>query len=471
MPNATRRFLILDTEAERGTAVSRTLEALGHSVRRAPANAEPEPQELAPDAIILFAEDSPERAIAQARALIADDPHAQVVVVVEGQAMDPPLPELDPLGIRQVPWPFAPERLAAVAVRAAERRRKVRGEEALRRTRPPTDFEGGVLPGTSPQVQRLNTLFARVALSPATPVLLMGEPGTGKARAAEALHRGGSRAGAPLVRVNCSAIPRGRLEAELFGEERDGENARPGLLELADGGTAVLAGVAALDSSSQMGLLRLLLEGVIQRAGSSRSRRVDVRVIATSSEDLAPLVAARRFREDLFFRLAVMRITLPALRERQEDIPLLAMLFLQHMAMEGGHPAVRFGAGVLERMRAYRWPGNVRELRNVVERLLILVNAPVVDVPEATLDALLPAAQAAAPEEPTEGLRADAVRTLDEVEKEYLREAMQALHFNKSMTARRLGISRSTLRRKLTEYGLDAWVAENAGPQTDDGED
>ncbi len=337
--------------------------------------------------------------------------------------------------------PFDNEELLAVVRRAAEAARladeneTLQGELAL----------AGELVYASEAMRRLAALVARVAPRDVT-VLISGESGTGKERVAEALWRASRRSGRSFVRFNCAALVAELAEAELFGHVRGAftgaVRARPGLFGEADGGTILLDEVGELAPGLQGKLLRALQEGAVRAVGEERERNVDVRVLAATNRDLKEMVGRGAFREDLYYRLDVVHLKVPPLRERPEDIPVLARHFL-------GRFAGRFGVGLppvsdelLERLRAHRWPGNVRELENALESLVALS-------PEGALDLTLlpgPAVPAAAPL----GLK----QRVEAYERGLVAEALRAAKGNRTEAARLLGISRVTLHDKLNKYRL-----------------
>ncbi|NMF97082.1 sigma-54 dependent transcriptional regulator [Aromatoleum toluolicum] len=299
------------------------------------------------------------------------------------------------------------------------------------------DVEG--LVGQSAAMESLRAVLRRVAQMPST-VLLLGESGTGKEVAARALHRMSPRAQRPFVPVNCPAIAAGLIESELFGHVKGAftgaTETRNGLFYYAHGGTLFLDEISELPLALQTRLLRVLEERKLRPVGSEREVPVDVRIIAASNRDLAAEVAAGRFRQDLYFRLAVVEIVSPPLRERAEDIPDLVRHFMRQLTAQLGVPALALSNTLFARLEAYGWPGNVRELRNFIERSLILGGFPV--------EAL--------------GTRGDVLAggmdlPLDEVEKRHILRMLDACGGNKSEAARRLGVSRKTLERKCAEWG------------------
>ena len=283
-------------------------------------------------------------------------------------------------------------------------------------------------------------------------VLIQGEHGTGKELVARALHAAGPRRGMPFVAVNCAAIPETLLESELFGHERGAftgaTQARRGRFEEAHGGTLFLDEVGDLSARAQTKLLRALEEGEVARVGGNRAIHVDVRVIGATNRDLGRAARSGEFREDLYFRLAVIPITVPPLRDRAEDIPLLVEHFAATFAREAGRGPRAFATAALERLMRHAFPGNIRELRNLVERLIIM--SPGATITAAEVDAVLPPA----PEPPGRPMRlSDAVR---DFERRQIEAALHAEGGNMTRAAARLGLERSHLYKKMRGLGLTA---------------
>jgi DNA-binding NtrC family response regulator len=341
--------------------------------------------------------------------------------------------------------PFETEELLAVvrraveAVRLRDENERLAGELALSRT----------MVFGSESMRALARLVARVAPKDIT-VLITGESGTGKERVAEALVRASPRAEKPFVRFNCAALSPELAEAELFGHARGAftgaVRARPGLFGEADGGTILLDEVGELAPNAQAKLLRVLQEGEVRPVGEEKSRTVDVRVLAATHRDLEAEVKAGRFREDLFYRLNVVRLHVPPLRERPDDVTLLARHFLERFAARFGVEALRIPGALLDRLRAHAWPGNVRELENALESLVAL------SPPEGLDLSLLPfgRGEAAPVEEGPLSLK----QRVEAYERGLVHEALKGALGNRSEAARRLGISRVTLHDKLKKYGL-----------------
>jgi DNA-binding NtrC family response regulator len=305
--------------------------------------------------------------------------------------------------------------------------------------------------GQSTAMQEMFDTIRQVAPSRAT-VLIQGESGTGKELVAHAIHHLSPRAQGPYVAVHCAALSHNLLESELFGHEKGAftgaSERRRGRFEMADGGTLFLDEIGEIDPSIQVKILRVLEERRFERVGGSESLDVDVRLVAATNRNLRKLVDEGRFREDLFFRLNVVVIDLPPLRERTSDIPLLIHHFTRQFAKENDRRIEGLTPDALDVLTAYGWPGNVRELRNVIERMVVLSRGDkltVRDLPAAIRDASRPAGAA--------GSRSGDL-SLEEAEKNLISRALRTHDGNRTLAARELGISRRTLHRKLNEYGL-----------------
>jgi len=310
--------------------------------------------------------------------------------------------------------------------------------------------------GGSPAIRQLLLDIARVA--PArTSVLILGESGTGKELVARALHRESPRAGSPLITVNCAAFAETLLESELFGHERGAftgaTERKRGLLEVAEGGTLFLDEIGEFPLTLQPKLLRVLQERRFRRVGGTAEIESDVRVVAATHRDLGAMLAAGEFREDFYYRLNVVTLRVPPLRERPEDIPLLALHFLRRFARELDRPVAVLHPDALRALQAHTWPGNVRELQNVIERGVLFCAGDtlgVSDLPEP----LRQPPVSASPVVPLE-LDRPLPALLDAVEKDLIRRALVKARGVQAQAAELLGISRSNLQYKLKKYGLD----------------
>jgi two-component system response regulator HydG len=316
-------------------------------------------------------------------------------------------------------------------------------------------FEG--ILGSDPSIRALAELIDRVAPSSAA-VAIFGESGTGKELVANALHRRSSRVEGPFIPVNCAAISKDLIESELFGHEKGAFTgavaARKGAFEEADGGTLFLDEIGELPLDLQAKLLRSLESGEIKRVGAARPVRVDARIVAATHRDLLGMAKEGRFREDLYYRLCVVPLHLPPLRSRRVDIPLLVEHFLKSFSPRG--QSIQPTPAALERLQAHGWPGNVRELRNVVHRALLLRRGPSIDVADLTFDQ---SSQSSAPTDASvsiteyvPGLSLE--QMLEKVERQIVESALKRFSNNRERVARELGVARSTLFKRLKDWGL-----------------
>jgi two-component system response regulator HydG len=332
-------------------------------------------------------------------------------------------------------------------LKAAERRLRER-RQALVRVAPDVEEPLGIV-ARSPPMRKLVELARRLAKVDST-VLITGESGSGKERIARLVHEESTRATRPFIAVNCGAITETLLESELFGHARGAFTGatqdRPGLFEAAHSGTLLLDEVGEVSPGMQVKLLRALQEREIRRVGENKSRPVDVRIVTATNRDLADAVATGAFRQDLYYRLKVVELRVPPLRERRDDILPLARVLLASSALRMKRAISGLSPGAADQLLRYRWPGNVRELENAMERAVALARGRRVE-----LEDLAEEIRQATPRPlPTQG----AVRPLEEVEKEYILAALEANGGNQTHTARQLEIGSATLYRKLKSYGL-----------------
>jgi DNA-binding NtrC family response regulator len=314
--------------------------------------------------------------------------------------------------------------------------------------------------GASAAMQAVFSLIERVSYTD-VPVLITGESGTGKELVARAIHERSARAGGPFVALNCAALPDSLLESEFFGHEKGAftgaVRAQAGRFEQADGGTLFLDEIGAMRVDLQAKLLRAIQEREVQRLGAGATRKIDVRLLAATSEDLLQAIRQREFREDLYYRLNVVPIELPPLRERGEDVPLLAEHFLQRAAQRLDRPAPVVDPEAMERLQSYAWPGNVRELENCIERMVVLARASRLgldDLPAAIRDREASAAALADFELPAGGVR------LPDLERHLIRQALERSRGGLAPAARLLGISYKTLQYRVRKFGIAVPAAE-----------
>ncbi|MBC8001825.1 MAG: sigma-54-dependent Fis family transcriptional regulator [Opitutaceae bacterium] len=331
---------------------------------------------------------------------------------------------------------------------------------------------GYELIGKSAAMETLRQLIRKVARTQAT-VLIQGESGTGKELVARALYRQSPRADAPFIKVNCAAIPENLIESEFFGHEKGAftgaMNKREGRFELAHGGTILLDEISEISLQVQAKLLRVLQERELERVGGNRTIKVDVRVIATTNRRLQESVDRKEFRQDLFFRLNVVPIPVPALRERREDIPELAQQFMQRFSRKHGVRVKGMSDACARALQAHSWPGNVRELQNVIERAVILCgDSGLLETEHLGIDALssgspAPAITVAGASVASPTLNGGELIPLEELEKRHIFTALEHTKGNRTHAAKLLGISVRTLRNKLNEYGVN--TKDDAGAE------
>ena len=451
-----QRLLVVDDEAGVRNAVKQVLEYEGFEVRTAASGGEALSlyPELRPQVVFLDVKMAGMDGIDTLGRLRELDPGA-VVVMISGHATVATAVEATRRGAFDfLEKPLDSDRLL-VTVRKALEFAELSGD--YRRLRADVGRRHAMV-GGSPALQELREVIARVGPTTGR-VLITGENGTGKELVARALHEASPRKTRAFVEVNCAAIPAELIESELFGHMKGSFTGavsdRAGKFEQADGGTLFLDEIGDMTPSAQAKVLRALQEGVISRVGGSKPVQVDVRVIAATNQDLEAEIAAGRFREDLFYRLNVVPIHVPALRTRREDIPALVEHFVGQLAGGTGKGARGLQPGAIERLAERDWPGNVRELRNAVERLLIL--APGKAVTAADVARVL---GGSAPEGPAElPLPEEKDMSFDEIMAELERRVIAARlkdnEWNVTETARLLKLNRSVLYKKIERFGLD----------------
>ncbi|MDQ0287328.1 two-component system response regulator AtoC [Desulfofundulus luciae] len=350
--------------------------------------------------------------------------------------------------------PFNLDELVLTVKKAVTMRQLAMEVEALREGRTPEPLSMETMIGQSPAMQAVYKNIGRVAASNVT-VLIQGESGTGKELVARAIHNNSSRRDGPFIKINCAAIPENLMESELFGHEKGaftGAGARkPGKFELAHRGTIFLDEIGELSLATQAKLLRVLQEKEFERVGGTEIIRVDVRILAATNKDLEHCVQEGTFREDLYFRLKVVTIWLPPLRERMEDVPVLARAFLQKYSREQNKIVTDFSPEAMALLMQYDWPGNVRELRNICEQAVVMTRGPVI-LPEDLPHSL---------RFPQHELKENIIKpgmTLKEivadVERRVILKALQEHNWNRTATARALGLNRRSLYAKMKEHGL-----------------
>jgi two-component system nitrogen regulation response regulator NtrX len=449
----THRVLIVDDEPGIRQALKQVLEYEGMTIRTAGSGGE---------AITVYPEFRPHLTFMDVKMAGIDgletlarlrelDPHA-VVVMISGHGTVQTAVEATQKGAFDfLEKPLDTDRLL-VTVRNALRHVELTGENERLREVVTSRYR---MVGDAPALRDVRELIAKVGPTAAR-VLITGENGSGKELVARALHDASPRRLRPFVELNCAAIPSELIESELFGHMKGSFTGaiadRAGKFEQADEGTLFLDEVGDMSLAAQAKLLRVLQEGVVTRIGGSKSVQVDVRVLAATNKDLRAEIEAGKFREDLLYRLNVVEIRVPPLRERLEDVPMLVTYFAEAIAASAGVPLRRFGDDALERLMRRPWPGNVRELRNAVERLLILGTGKVIGA--ADVERLLPAVEGGAEMvSPAAPLTFEGFK--QEAEKNFLVQKLREHDWNVSETARALKMPRSNLYKKIERYGLE----------------
>ena len=357
--------------------------------------------------------------------------------------------------------PFSLDHLTTV-VQKAMAVQSLRDENRRMREELDERYQFDNIVGRSAGMREIFHTVERVAPTRAT-VLLAGESGVGKDMIARAIHHHSPRKNHPFVKINCTAIPENLMESELFGYEKGaftGANAtKPGKFEQADQGTVFLDEIGDVPGNIQVKLLRILQERQFERLGSNTTRNVDVRVVAATNVDLREALEQGRFREDLYYRLNVVPINIPALRERKGDIPFLAIHFVKKLSKELGSSAKEIAPGAIDRLLEHSWPGNVRELENTIERSLVLAAGETLEASDIRIEA--PRGSTASAHSQQVPLLPEG-ETLEHWEQMMIREALRRANGNKSQAARSLGLTRNALRYRLSQMGLESESPEDS---------
>ena len=442
------RILVVDDDDANRVTLERLLQREGHAVRQA-ANGRDALDLLrdGPADVLLTDLKMPGMSgldlLKAARIL---DPELEVVVMTAYGTVESAVEAMKEGAYDFVAKPLKRAELVATLAKALEKQ-SLRRENRRLREQLGAQAEGEVL-GRSPSMRALLDEVEQVAASDAT-VLLCGESGTGKGRLARLLHRLSRRRDGRLVTVNCASLPEALLESELFGYEKGAFTGamgrKEGRFDLARGGTLFLDEITEVQPAVQVRLLRVLQEGEYERVGGTETLQADVRVIAATNRDIEADVASGRFRTDLFYRLNVIRVTVPTLRERAEDIPLLAQQFAQQFGRKNNKEIRGFTPEALDALTAWRWPGNVRELENAVERAVVLTREPTLG-----LEALPPALRR--PESTRRSLTFDVGTPLKTVERRMIEETLRSCGGDKGLAASLLGITARTIYRREAEW-------------------
>ncbi len=469
MKTMTSRILVVDDERMVRWSLRQALERAGYQVDEAASGAEAlevAGREL-PDVVLLDHRLPDRTGIEVLRALLKSAPRLPVVMITAHASIDGAVEAMKEGAFHYLSKPFEVEDVLQSVQRALEMG-KLREQVARAREQGQRTFGVQNIVAESPAMREVTRLVQRVAQSEASTILLLGESGVGKGLVAHALHYGSSIHEKPFVDITCTALTETLLESELFGHERgaftDARTQKKGLLEIADGGSVFLDEIGDLSPAMQGKLLRFLEEKSFRRVGGTRDIHVSVRVIAATNKDLAGEVEAGRFRRDLYFRLNVIPIRIPALRERREDILPLARGFVRHYGMEFRKPVLGLSSPVEERLLAYEWPGNVRELRNAIERAMLLADGTELNVEDLPHELRLLAS--AVPAAPLVAVGAPSGRSggftlpesglsFEELERDLLCQALERCSGNRTRAARLLGLNRDRIRYRIHKFGLE----------------
>jgi DNA-binding NtrC family response regulator len=447
------QLLVVDDERLIRTSLERALAGLGHDAEAADsvAAATAALARKRFDLAIIDLKLTDGSGLELVRRIAAESPETKVVVITAHGTVDAAVDAMKLGAFDFVNKPFELEKLLATAqnaLRAGSLERRVAYHDERDRSR----FDADMIPGQAPSMKALEHEVAMVAPQPVPVVLVVGETGSGKALVARRMHYGSARAAGPFVELNAAAIPETLVESELFGHERgafsDARERKLGLVEVADGGTLFLDEIGELPAAAQAKLLSFLESFSFRRVGATAERTVNVRLVAATNRDLAAAAKEGRFRADLYYRLAAITLRVPPLRQRREDIRPLAAHFVAGYAHRYGKSFRDVGDEAAVILQAWPWPGNVRELKAVVQRSVLMNDAPLLEPRH------LPAELVAAALDPVPGaLPAGGghIPTLDEIELRYMRAVLQLTGNNKVRAAEHLGITRQTLAKRLGE--------------------
>ncbi|MDK2954802.1 MAG: hypothetical protein PWQ57_298 [Desulfovibrionales bacterium] len=449
-------ILVVDDEHGHRLMVRAVLEDAGLKVQEASSGAE---------ALKIMADRPPAAAMIDLRMpgmdglellnrLLKIDPHLPVVLLTAYGSVGSAVAAMKHGAFDYLTKPADNDEIKAVAARALEHRRLA--EESLKAPDRRAEDEGPALVGESPAMMRLNELLEQAGPSEAT-VLIQGESGTGKELVAERLHALSPRRHGPLIKVNCAALPTNLLESELFGHSKGAFTGavrdRPGRFQLAHGGSLFLDEISEMDLAVQAKLLRAIQEKTVEPLGAARTVHTDVRILAAANRNLKELVEKGEFREDLFYRLAVLEAPIPPLRDRLADLPLLTAHFLRQLGEKNRKQARNVSPAFMEALKRHSWPGNVRELMNVLERALILARSDTLG-PELLPPQLSESAAFSQTEGPAPSSGETEADPLETAEREALIKTLEANDYHRQRTADALGVSRRTLQYKLKKHGL-----------------
>ena len=457
MTNRTARILVVDDEKNIRTALASLLRKEGYDAQ-AEGNPEAVPDLVAAghfNVIVTDLKMEPRNGIQVLEDIRRRNPEAEVVIMTAYATVDTAVEAIKKGAYDYVTKPIDPDRLKRVIEQILERQSLKEENVALRRRLSLKDQYGRLI-GASVQMRQIFRIIDGIAPTPAT-VLITGESGTGKELVAKAIHERSPRASGPFISINCGAIPETLLESELFGSDRGAftgaDRDRLGRIEMASGGTLFLDEVGEMSARTQVEFLRVLQERELRRLGGSRLIKVDVRILAATNKDLRDEIREGRFREDLYYRLHVVPIDLPPLRERTSDIPLLVHAFNEEFCKAYERQAKEYTAQSIDLLMKHPWPGNVRELRNVIERITLLVR-------EETIQPRHVQGIIGGMEDRQDEVTIRLGTPLRDAEEQLIRQTLERVTSHRERAAKLLGISPRALHYKLRRYGIDIDGAE-----------
>ena len=446
------RILIVEDEDKLRRVIGLHLESSGFEVDHAATAEQALPRTTVADLILTDLKLPGMDGLAFLKEAHARNPNAATIVMTAHGSVEAAVEAMKQGAADFLQKPFALDHLTTVINKVLSVQ-SLRAENQRLRDELDQRYQFDNLIGHSAAMREIFQTVTRVAPTRAT-VLLAGESGVGKDMIARAIHQHSPRKNSPFVKINCTALPENLMESELFGYDKGaftGANtSKPGKFEQADKGTVFLDEIGDVPTNIQVKLLRILQEREFERLGSNVTRSVDVRVVAATNANLRAALEQGRFREDLYYRLNVVPINVPPLRERKEDIPFLAIHFVRKLASDLGSSVREISPGAMDRLVEYNWPGNVRELENTIERSMVLAAGNILEASDIRIES----ARQPLPTAVQASLLPEGV-TLEEWEQMMIREAMRRANGNKSQAARILGLTRNALRYRLSQMGLD----------------